>query len=184
VLLSGTILTGRDTAHKWMVDRFIQKSILPSVEDMRVYGELKKVLCGGLIFHCGPVVGGLETGEYRMLSAGPTTSMREEPYMGKIIRHFDMKGVIGKGGMGEKTLAACTEAPAAYFHAVGGAAAVIARAVEKVHGVLKLDFGIPEAMWIIQVRDFPAFVTMDSHGTSLHNQVKERSQKVLDRLIR
>jgi len=183
VLLTGIILTGRDTAHKWLYDRFINKTIEPSVEDKKVYQELKVLLKGSLIFHCGPVVAGLDIGDYKFVAAGPTTSIREEPYQGDILRHFDLKGVIGKGGMGEKTLAACAQTPAVYFHAVGGAAALIARSVEKVLGVYKLDFGVPEAMWVIKVKDFPGIVTMDSFGESLHSKVRENSQIILEKLI-
>ena len=179
VLLSGTILTGRDTAHKWIHDRFITRTVDASQEDRKIYQALKQVLKGSLIYHCGPVVSGLDSGEYQFVSAGPTTSIREEPYQGDIMQHFDLKGVIGKGGMGEKTLAACAQTPAVYFHAVGGAAALIARSVDQVLGVYKLDFGVPEAMWIIHVKDLPVVVTMDSSGKSLHKDIQARSQSIV-----
>ena len=99
------------------------------------------------------------------------------------MRHFNLKGAIGKGGMGPKTLAACQEVLGAYFHAIGGAAALIAETVKKVLGVYKLEFGVPEAIWVIQVVDFPAVVTMDAHGNSLHVTVKEKSKMVLERLM-
>jgi fumarate hydratase class I len=140
-------------------------------------------LNGGLIYHCGPVVAGLDSGEYRFVAAGPTTSIREEPYQGDVMRHFNVRGVIGKGGMGPKTLAACQEVPGVYLHAIGGAASLIAQTVKRVVGVYKLDFGVPEAMWVIEVEDFPAVVTMDSHGTSLHAEVEARSKQVLDELL-
>ena len=100
------------------------------------------------------------------------------------MRHFNIKGVIGKGGMGAKTLAACQEVPGVYFHAVGGAASLIAQSVQKVHGVYKMDFGVPEAMWVIEVKEFPVVVTMDAHGNSLHAEVEEKSQGVLDGLLK
>ncbi len=184
VLLNGVIVTGRDRAHKWLHERFIQKIIEPSPEDITIYEELKRLLQGSLIYHCGPIVSGLDTGNYKFISAGPTTSIREEPYQADVIRHFNLKGVIGKGGMGEKTLHACGQAPAVYFHAVGGAAALIARTVEEVMGVYKLDFGVPEAMWVIRVKDFPAVVTMDAHGESLHQQVLDISRAALNQLFR
>ena len=99
------------------------------------------------------------------------------------MRHFNLKGVIGKGGMGEKTLEACTEVPGVYFHAIGGAAALLAKSVEQVLGVFKLEFGVPEAMWVIRIKDFPAVVTMDSHGNSLHEAVKLDSEKRLKHLL-
>jgi fumarate hydratase class I len=99
------------------------------------------------------------------------------------MRHFNLKGAIGKGGMAAKTLQACQDVPGVYFHAIGGAAALIAESVKKVHGVYKLDFGVPEAIWVIEVQDFPAVVTMDAHGHSLHEVVRQQSQQVLERLI-
>jgi fumarate hydratase subunit beta len=184
VLLNGIIVTGRDTAHKWLYDRFIKKTKELTPQDKAVYKELKDLLRGGLIYHCGPVVSGLDSGDYKFVSAGPTTSIREEPYQSDIMRHFNLKGVIGKGGMGEKTLEACAQTPAVYFHAVGGAAALIARSVVKALRVFKLEFGVPEAMWVIQVKDFPVVVTMDSFGESLHKEVLENSQLILNRLIK
>ena len=183
VLLNGTIVTGRDAAHKWLYDYFIAKTITPSLQDNSIYEVLVSLLKGSILYHCGPVVSGVDTGDYHFVSAGPTTSVREEPYQGEIMRHFDLKGVIGKGGMGEKTLAACVDTPAVYLHAVGGAAALIARSVEEVLGVYKLEFGIPEAMWVIQVREFPVVVTMDASGRSLHKEVEQRSQNILQKLI-
>ncbi len=183
ILLNGIMLTGRDMAHKWLHERFIERSKDPPPEDKEIYTELKTLLNGGLIYHCGPIVSNVDSGSYDFISAGPTTSLREEAYQADIIRHFNLKGVIGKGGMGEKTLAACAKAPAVYFHTVGGAAALIAKSVEKVIGVHKLDFGVPEAMWVIQVRDFPAVVTMDTHGVSLHRKIQDNSCKKLHELI-
>ncbi|MFO7625606.1 MAG: fumarate hydratase C-terminal domain-containing protein [Anaerolineales bacterium] len=183
VLLSGIMLTGRDTVHKWMIDTFIKKTRPVQGDDQEVYEAILPLLEGGVIYHCGPVVAGLETGDYRFVAAGPTTSIREEPYQGDVMRHFKIKGVIGKGGMGPKTLAACQEVPGTYLHAVGGAASLIAQTVERVLGVYKLEFGVPEAMWVIQVKDFPVVVTMDSHGGSLHAEIEAKSAKVLEELL-
>jgi fumarate hydratase subunit beta len=183
VLLSGVMITGRDAVHKWIEDTFIKKTRLPSGDDLEVYEALKPILNGGLIYHCGPVVSGLDTKEYRFVAAGPTTSIREEPFQGDVMHHFNLKGAIGKGGMGPKTLAACQEVPAVYFHAIGGAASLIAESVKRVLGVYKLDFGVPEAIWVIEVEDFPAVVTMDANGNSLHAVVREQSKAVLDKLI-
>jgi fumarate hydratase subunit beta len=140
-------------------------------------------LAGGAIYHCGPVVAGLETRDYRFVAAGPTTSTREEPYQGDVMRYFNVKGVIGKGGMGPKTLAACQEVPGVYLHAIGGAASLIAQSVQRVLDVHKLEFGVPEAMWVIEVKDFPAVVTMDSHGESLHAEIAQKSKAVFDELL-
>lgn len=183
VALTGIMLTGRDAVHKWMIDSFIKKTRAPSDEDKAVYEAIKLLLEGGVIYHCGPVVTGLESGDYAFVAAGPTTSIREEPYQGDVMRHFNIKGVIGKGGMGAKTLQACQEVPGVYFHAIGGAATLIAQSVKSVRGVYKLDFGVPEAIWVIEVEDFPVVVTMDSHGKSLHAEIEEKSKAALEELL-
>jgi fumarate hydratase subunit beta len=183
VLLSGIMITGRDAVHKWLADTFIKKSRPPIGDDLDIYQAIKPILNGGVIYHCGPVVGGLDTKQYRFVAAGPTTSIREEPYQGDVMQQFNLKGVIGKGGMGPKTLKACQDVPGVYFHAIGGAAALIAETVQKVLGVHKLDFGVPEAIWVIEVKDFPVVVTMDSHGNSLHDAVRQKSKVVLERLL-
>ncbi len=183
VALTGVMVTGRDTVHKWLIETFIKKTRPPQGDDLQVYEALKPLLAGGAIYHCGPVVSGMEAKEYQFVAAGPTTSIREEPYQADVMKHFDIKGVIGKGGMGSKTLKGCQEVPFVYFHAIGGAASYIAQSVTKVLGVYKLDFGVPEALWVIEVKDFPAVVTMDAHGQSLHAVVDESSKKVLDELL-
>ena len=183
VSLSGMVVTGRDAAHKWMIETFVKKTRPPQGDDMQVYEELKKLLNGSVIYHCGPVVSGLDTKEYKFVAAGPTTSIREEPYQADVMKHFNVKGVIGKGGMGPKTLKGCQETPSVYLHAIGGAASYIAQTVKKVHGVFKLEFGVPEAMWVIEVKDFPVVVTMDSHGGSQHAVIEETSRKILEDLL-
>jgi fumarate hydratase subunit beta len=183
VLLTGVMVTGRDAAHKWLVETFIKKTKEPKGDDLQVYDELKRLLNGGVIYHCGPVVSGLDTKEYKFVAAGPTTSSREEPYQADVMKHFNLKGVIGKGGMGARTLKGCEETPGVYFHAIGGAASYIAQNVQKVLGVYKMEFGVPEAMWVIEVKDFPVVVTMDSHGGSQHSVVDESSRKVLEDLL-
>jgi fumarate hydratase class I len=159
VRLSGVIFTGRDAVHK----------------HLHGGGASPVDLSGGVIYHCGPVV--LEEGEsYRVVAAGPTTSIREEPYQAEVIEKFGLRGVIGKGGMGKRTLEALGRFGAVYLHAIGGAAQVCARTVVRVHGVhLKKEFGSPEAIWAFEVKDFPCVVTMDSHGKSLHAEVQEAS---------
>ena len=183
VSLSGMMVTGRDAAHKWMIETFIKKTRAPQGDDLQVYEELKKLLAGSVIYHCGPVVTGLDTKEYKIIAAGPTTSIREEPYQADVMKHFNVKGVIGKGGMGAKTLKGCQETPGVYLHAIGGAASFLAQTVTKVHGVFKMEFGVPEAMWLIEVKDFPVVVTMDSHGGSQHAVIDDASKKVLDGLL-
>jgi tartrate/fumarate subfamily iron-sulfur-dependent hydro-lyase beta chain len=183
VLLNGVMITGRDVVHKWMIETFIKKTRPPQGDDLEVYEALKPILNGGLIYHCGPVVSGLDTRQYKFVAAGPTTSIREEPYQADVMKHFNLKGVIGKGGMGAKTLKGCQEVPGVYFHAIGGAATLIAQSVTKVLGVYKYDFGVPEAMWVIEVKNLPVVVTMDSHGQSLHEVVEKDSAQVLAELL-
>ncbi len=183
VYLSGVMTTGRDAAHKYLIDNFIRTTATPDSE-LGLYKELQSVLGEGVIYHCGPVVRQDESGRWEFVAAGPTTSIREEPYEADVIAHFGLRGVIGKGGMGEQTLRACQEHGAVYFHAVGGAASLIADAVKEVETVYKKDeFGVPEAFWVIRVEDFPVIVTMDAHGQSIHDQVEVASKEVLGRLI-
>jgi len=170
VQLTGIMMTGRDAVHKWMSETFIKKTREPQGNDLHVYEEIKKYLAQGVLYHCGPVVSGVDTKDYRFVAAGPTTSIREEPYQADVMNHFNIKGVIGKGGMGPKTLKGCEETPGVYFHAIGGAASYLAQTVQKVLGVYKLEeFGVPEAMWVIEVKNFPVVVTMDAHGVSKHS---------------
>lgn len=184
VNLTGVMITGRDAVHKWMSETFIKKTRQPQGDDLLVYEQIKKYLERGVLYHCGPVVAGLDTKEYKFVAAGPTTSTREEPYQADVMKHFNIKGVIGKGGMGAKTLQGCVETPGVYFHAIGGAAAFLAQTVQKVLGVYKLEeFGVPEAMWVIEVKDFPVVVTMDAHGVSKHSTLDESSKEVLDGLL-
>jgi fumarate hydratase class I len=157
VIVSGRAYTGRDAVHHYLA------SHEPPVD-----------LRGSLIYHCGPVVAKDGDG-WKVTAAGPTTSIREEPYQGEIIKKYGVRAVVGKGGMGPKTLAALKEAGAVYLNAIGGAAQFYARCIERVEGVSFLDFGTPEAMWHLHLRDFPAIVTMDSHGNSLHQDLEEES---------
>jgi fumarate hydratase class I len=155
VLINGPLLTGRDALHHYLL-----------------HHEPPTDLRGAILYHCGPVM--LKEGtppheRWRVLAAGPTTSIREEPYEADVIRKYGLRGVMGKGGMGKKTLAALKEFGAVYLHAIGGAAQYYARCLPRVTGVDLLDeLGVPEAMWHLEARDFPAIVTMDAHGNSLH----------------
>ena len=170
VLLSGVIVTARDEAHKLMVEEKPE--------------FIREILKESVIYHCGPVVKQDENGEWSFVSAGPTTSAREEPYQADVICEYNARGVIGKGGMGPKTAEGLKKCGAVYFHAVGGAGTLIANSVTKVKTVFKLEeFGSPEAFWVIEVKDFPLVVTMDSHGKSIHKDVKERSQKIMEELL-
>ena len=169
VAITGTMMTARDAAHKYMVEEEAP--------------EVAEVLKGGMIYHCGPVV--RKDGEsYSFVAAGPTTSIREEPYQATVMKKYGVRGVIGKGGMEQKTLNACKELGAVYLSAVGGLATILAKSVKRVITVHKLEeFGVPEAMWVIEVERFPAVVTMDAHGRSIHDEVLAASRKEYERLL-
>jgi fumarate hydratase subunit beta len=168
VLISGTIVTGRDSAHKWMVEK------KPAF--------LKKVLEGSFIYHCGPIVEKLTNGKYHVVSAGPTTSMREEPYQSEVIEMYGLCGIIGKGGMGKNTLDALKKFGAVYASATGGIAVALADAIKEVKDVYMLEeFGAPEAMWVLEIKDFPAIISMDSHGNSLHKDVLKKSTVAMEK---
>jgi len=161
VLVSGRAYTGRDAVHAYLMKHD------PPVD-----------MNGAVLYHCGPVVA-KESGGWKVTAAGPTTSIREEPYQADVIKRYGVRAIIGKGGMGAKTLAALKEAGAVYLNAIGGAAQFYARAITSVDGVSLMEFGTPEAMWHLTVRDFPAIVTMDSHGNSLHKEIEQESAKEL-----
>ena len=135
-----------------------------------------------ILYHCGPVVI-KEKGTWVVKAAGPTTSIREEPYQGPLIERFQLRAIIGKGGMGPQTLAACAKVGCVYLHAIGGAAQVLAACVTEVLGVSLEEFGSPEAIWAFRVQDFSAVVTMDAHGHSLHAAVFAQSQERLKQLV-
>jgi len=160
--VSGRAYTGRDAVHHHLM------SHEPPVD-----------LRGSVLYHCGPVV--KKEGEgWKVTAAGPTTSIREEPYQADVIRKYGVRAVIGKGGMGKKTSDALKEFGAVYLNGIGGAAQYYARTVEKVLDVNLMEFGIPEAMWHIRVKGFAAIVTMDAHGNSLHADVEKATGEALE----
>jgi len=170
VFISGTIFTGRDAVHKYLHEG----GQLPAGVSLQ----------GGILYHCGPVVIKDEQGNWKCVAAGPTTSIREEPYQWQIIRDLGLRGVIGKGGMGEKTLAACKEHGCVYLHAIGGAAQVLAECIKRVPNVYFMEkFGAPEAIWQFEVTGFPAVVTMDAQGHSLHKEVFAASKAELAKYL-
>ena len=172
VSVNGRIWTGRDRFHKYFA------------ED----GKLPVDFRDGALFHCGPVVVEIrETGNgergtgngerWKVVAAGPTTSVRENPYEPAFIAATGVRLIIGKGGMDAATLAACQKHGAVYLQAVGGAAALAAAAVRRVTNVYFLEeFGAAEACWEFEVEALPCVVAMDSHGTSLFDQVRAASQ--------
>jgi fumarate hydratase class I len=164
VLISGEMFTGRDAVHAYLMKN------KPPVD-----------LHGAVLYHCGPVML-QEGGEWKVKAAGPTTSIREEPYQAHVIKEYGIRAVIGKGGMGPNTLAALKECGAVYLNGIGGAAQYYARSIEKVLGVHLMEFGIPEAMWHLKTNSFVAIVTMDAHGNSLHADVEAATGEALETL--
>ncbi len=162
VILNGRMYTGRDAIHKHLMDH-----------------DAPVDLNGAALYHCGPVMLKDEQG-WHVKAAGPTTSIREEPYQGDIMKKFGIRAVIGKGGMGPKTLKALQEHGGVYLNAIGGAAQYYAETIKGVDGVDFMEFGIPEAMWHLNVEGFAAIVTMDSHGNSLHADVDKSSFEKLE----
>lgn len=167
VEITGKLFTGRDAFHKYLHEG----------------GEPPVNLKDQILYHCGPVV--IKDGaKWKVMAAGPTTSIREEPYQAGVIKKFGLRAVIGKGGMGEKTKQACMADGCVYLHAVGGAAQVLAEKIVSVDNVHMLEkFGPPEAVWELTVKDFPVVVTIDAHGQSLHTKIQEDSQKKLAQLL-
>jgi tartrate/fumarate subfamily iron-sulfur-dependent hydro-lyase beta chain len=166
VAIVGTVFTGRDAVHKYLHDG---GQLPPGVS-----------LKGGILYHCGPVIIKDQEGNWKCVAAGPTTSIREEPYQAQIIRDLGLRGVIGKGGMGEKTVEACQRYGCVYLHAIGGAAQVLAECIKRVPNVYFMDkVGAPEAIWEFEVVGFPAVVTIDAHGNSLHKEIFAASQAEL-----
>lgn len=164
VLIDGDMYTGRDAVHAYLMKN-------PPPVDLH----------GAVLYHCGPVMM-KENDQWKVKAAGPTTSIREEPYQADVIKNYGVRAVMGKGGMGPKTLAALQEYGAVYLNAIGGAAQYYARTFEKVLGVHLMEFGVPEAMWHLQTNHFVAIVTMDAHGNSLHALVAEETGKNLKAL--
>jgi fumarate hydratase class I len=170
VLLSGQVVTGRDRVHRFLVHERPDKKDLPFT------------LEGGVIYHCGPLITKRDD-KYVLIAAGPTTSMRMDMYEPEVIAAYGIKGIIGKGGMGPRTLLALKENGAVYFNAISGAAVYLADRTRVVTGWKVEEFGIPEAMWVLEVEDFPAIVTMDAHGNSLHKDIESASLEELKKLV-
>ncbi len=170
VLISGRIITARDKAHQFLFDE------KPDTRSMPFDLE------GSLLYHCGPIVRKVDN-NYKIIACGPTTSSRVEMYEWWVIEHYGIRAVMGKGGMGGKTLDTLKKCGAVYLSTIGGAASVLAEKTRRVIDVFKLkEFGVPEAMWLMEVKNFPAIVTMDAHGKSMHDAVKEESEKVYKEL--
>jgi len=168
VCVSGRVFTGRDRLHKHLAEG----------------GAAPVSLRDGAMYHCGPVVIPNEGG-WRVLAAGPTTSMREEPYMAAVIATQGVRVIIGKGGMGAKTAEACREYGCVYLQTVGGTAALLAQRLRRVEGVHFLsDFGAAEALWVFEADGLEAVVGIDTEGTNLFDDIREQSKARLAGLMK
>jgi fumarate hydratase class I len=181
IAIYGTLVTGRDGAHKLLHEAIsAERHGDPSKAEKLMFVE--PLLRDSFIYHCGPVMKKLGGGKWTVVAAGPTTSIREEPYQADVIERYKLRGVIGKGGMGAKTASACQRFGAVYMHAVGGAAVALAEAIKEVITVHLYDeLGPPEAMWVLRVEDFRGVVTIDANGGSLHADVSKASEEAARR---
>lgn len=152
VYLSGTLVTCRDEGHR----RVIAEGIMPKLPMDRI-----------AIFHAGPIVKDVEGG-WEMISIGPTTSMRMERYEKEFLAKTGVKLVIGKGGMGAKTAEGCKDSTAVHAVFPGGCGVIAAEQVEKIVDKEWPEFGMPEAFWILKVKEFgPLIISIDTEGNNL-----------------
>ena len=163
VYLTGTIVTARDAAHRRALEFHKEGKPLPVN------------LEGLAVFHCGPITT-KDDNRWRVVAAGPTTSTRMEPFEDAFIRNFKVRVVVGKGGMGKKTVDAMKQYGAVYGAFTGGAAVLAAKAVKKVKGVEWSDLGMPEAMWTLEVEDFgPLTIAIDARGNNLFETIQTKA---------
>jgi len=170
IYITGTVFTARDEAHERALEWFHDKKELPIDPT------------GLCVFHCGPIVRKMDFG-WEVVAAGPTTSTRMEMFEDKFIEAFNVRVIIGKGGMGAKTAAAMKKVGAVYGAFTGGAAVLAAKAIRRIINVEWLDLGMPEALWIMEVEKFgPLIVSIDSTGENLfervHNNVEKNRERV------
>ena len=170
IYLSGTVFTARDEAH---------------IELLKHGGIPGFDMTGLVLYHCGPVMKQVDA-RWKIVSAGPTTSFRMETLEPKFLDRFDVKAIIGKGGMGPLTLEALRKHNAVYVSFTGGAGALAARGLGEVKAVHYLEeLGMPEAVWVFDARDFgPLVVSMDAHGNSLYADVNKNTLKNLNRILK
>jgi len=161
VTIDGTIITGRDEVH------------IRALEHAREGRKLPVDLTGTIIFHAGPIMR-KDAGKWKAIAAGPTTSSRMNSMEPEFIERFKIRAIIGKGGMSQPTVDAMSRLGCVYLAFTGGAAVQGAEGIKDVSGVEWLDLGMPEAMWILEVKEFgPLTVAIDAHGNSLYKRVDE-----------
>lgn len=172
VYLSGKIFTARDQAHRRALELRKRGQSLPlEVEGLAVY-------------HCGPLARRVE-GRWELVAAGPTTSTRMNPLEPEFIKEFKVRAVIGKGGMNEATAQAMRKHGCVYLAFTGGCAVLAVRGIKHVSEVHWLDLGMPEALWVLEVKEFgPLVVGIDAHGRSLFHEVQKQAEENLDKLLK
>ena len=158
ILLEGTIFTARDKAHEFLLKEDFEK------------------INNAIIYHCGPLVK-----DKKVISAGPTTSARMNIYTPKVIEKYGIKAIIGKAGMDDSVLEAL-KGKAVYLSAIGGLGALYAKQIT-VKDVYKEEFGMTDAIWELEIKDFPLVVTMDAKGNSLYKDIENKSKQVLKKII-
>jgi fumarate hydratase class I len=164
--LSGRVFTGRDRLHRHLSEG----------------GECPVDMNDGAIFHCGPIAV-QKGGVWHIRSAGPTTSARQDPYTAELIEKRHVRVIIGKGGMGEATRAACIKHGCVYLQTIGGAGALLAECITEVHGVYFLkEFGAADALWDLEAKNLPAVVAIDASGKSIYRRITKSSQAALNDL--
>ena len=163
VYVSGTVITARDEAHLKALELH-EREETPPVD-----------FTGNGVFHCGPIMKEVD-GEWVVVAAGPTTSARMEIFQDKFIETFRPAIIIGKGGMGDRTSAACQKYGCVYGVFTGGAALLAAQGIKKVKEMHWLEeLGMPECLWVYEVEEFgPMIVAIDTHGNNLTMDVKEK----------
>lgn len=159
IMLKGMVFTLRDKAH-----RFVLGNDFPKIRN-------------SVIYHCGPIVM-----DNDIIAAGPTSSERFDMYTRQLIDKYGIRAVIGKGGMSDSVLDAM-KGKAVYMSAIGGAALLYGRNM-KIKNVYKREFGMADAIWELEIKDFPVIVTMDSKGNSLHERILEKSKISYRRLMK
>ena len=165
IYISGIMVTARDSAHR------------RAMEILRAGGSLPVDLRGGVLYHCGPVVKKVGE-EWRVVAAGPTTSIRMEPFEAEFIKLTGVRVIVGKGGMGADTTRACKEYGAVYTVFTGGCGALAANAIKHVQRVEWFDLGVPEALWVFEVEEFgPLVVTIDAHGSNFHERISAEAER-------
>lgn len=169
VYLSGIIHTMRDMGHGRAVEMLKRGEALPFH------------LSDSAIWHCAPIVKQDENGKWSVIASGSTTSSRFTDLGSELIKAFHMRCTIGKGTMGAAAVEAMRQTGSVFLNTTGGTAALYAQQVEEVVDVKWLDLGLPEAIWMLRVKELgPLIVGIDSHGRSLYDAMRGDMLKRLE----